>query len=92
MVRLNRRTELKLAIMMAAQESIFTSHLKRALVEVNDFIEQGDTIALSGNTGNSTEPHVHYLVWKNSGSIPVIFLNTIAHPEGLQEGRRYEAL
>jgi len=38
------------------------SHLKykSIRVKVEDRVKQGDTIGLCGNTGNTSEPHVHY--------------------------------
>lgn len=41
-------------------------HLSRALVERGDRIEMGQRIALSGNTGRSTGPHLHYEVIVNN--------------------------
>jgi murein DD-endopeptidase MepM/ murein hydrolase activator NlpD len=36
------------------------AHLQVSLVQVDDRVEAGDPIALSGNTGRSSGPHVHY--------------------------------
>ncbi len=36
------------------------AHLNRTLVKVGDVIKKGSVIALSGNTGTSTGPHLHY--------------------------------
>ena len=39
---------------------ILYAHLNSVVVKKGDSIIQGDTIAYSGNTGNSTGPHLHY--------------------------------
>lgn len=49
-----------------------------ALVEVGDSVTRGQKIALSGNTGHTTMPHLHFAVyrassWGNTQSIPVRF-------------------
>jgi murein DD-endopeptidase MepM/ murein hydrolase activator NlpD len=70
-------------------------HLTRdgASVEVGDVIQRGELIGSSGDTGSSTVPHLHFHVQRCSGceTIPVSFLNTRPHPNGLVEGETYTA-
>ena len=55
---------------------IMYAHLKEPLVEVNQEVKQGDVIALSGNTGLSTGPHLHYSVWLEGMLLdPMKFVN-----------------
>lgn len=51
-----------LVIKHAEGEYSFLAHLKKGsiLVKENDLVKQGQVIASCGNTGNSTEPHLHF--------------------------------
>ncbi|QCT21839.1 murein DD-endopeptidase MepM [Jejubacter calystegiae] len=44
-------------------------HLKKLLVKSGQKVKRGDRIALSGNTGRSTGPHLHYEVWINNQAV-----------------------
>lgn len=73
-------------------------HLKQngALVEVGDRVVAGQKIGLSGNTGHTTMPHLHFAVyraaeWGNTQSIPVRFLSSAGVVNNPRRGGRYEA-
>lgn len=70
-------------------------HLTRdgALVAVGDRVLQGDVIGLSGDSGSSSQPHLHFHVQQAAGlsTIPVTFRNTRSHPNGLVQGQSYTA-
>ena len=73
-------------------------HLQRdgALVDVGDRIFAGQEIALSGNTGHTTIPHLHFAVyravdWGKTQSIEVQFDTADGTIERTRRGGRYQA-
>jgi murein DD-endopeptidase MepM/ murein hydrolase activator NlpD len=45
------------------------AHDSKILVHAGEKVKRGEVVALSGSTGTSTGPHVHYEVWKNGKSV-----------------------
>ncbi len=68
-----------------------------ALVEVGDFLSQGDLIGLSGNTGLAGYPHLHFVAIKEKPlefpytSVPVTFKNTLDNEKSLLPYTDYPA-
>ncbi len=59
-----------------------------ALVNVGDRIERGQAIGISGLTGFTTTPHLHFVVYKEKGiSVPVYFKGYKG--QKLKKGKRY---
>jgi len=54
-------------------ESMY-GHLSRLLVARNDAVRAGQVIALSGNTGHSTAPHLHFEIRRGGKSVDPLAL------------------
>lgn len=56
-------------------------HLSSAIVEKGQRVEKGDQIGLSGNTGLSEGPHLHFDLFAASEILPTI-IATVGNPKG----------
>ena len=63
------------------------NHLKKdgVLVELGQRVKTGDLIGLSGNTGFSTTPHLHFVVRSGNTSVPF----KMGKKKKLKTGKRY---
>ncbi|CNC70218.1 putative peptidase [Yersinia frederiksenii] len=66
-------------------------HLKKLLVKPGQKVKRGDRIALSGNTGRSTGPHLHYEFWMNQQAVNPLTAK-LPRSEGLSGKDRSEYL
>ncbi len=57
-------------------KSVFAHMMRKDVVKAGDFVNKGDLIGYTGNTGLSTGPHLHYEVrFINKTLEPLYFLN-----------------
>lgn len=61
---------------------IIYAHLNKINVKKMQYVERGEVIGLSGNTGRSSGPHLHYGVYKDDEPLdPAGFLRVKYEPE-----------
>lgn len=66
-------------------------HMKKLLVKPGDKVKRGDRIGLSGSTGRSTGPHLHYEIWINNQAVNPLTAK-LPRTEGLTGKDRSEFL
>ena len=82
-IGMNKRSG-KYIIIQTAGYTISYCHLSSILVRDGQYVNAGEVIAVSGNTGMSTGPHLH-LTTKKDGQVidPAILLNYIRKCRGI---------
>jgi len=67
-----------LVIVKNGKYSTYYAHLSKIPVNLGDQVEAGDVIGLSGSTGNSTGPHLHYEVRVDGSAVnPTKYMNSV---------------
>ncbi|KAF6656010.1 murein DD-endopeptidase MepM [Enterobacteriaceae bacterium EKM102V] len=66
-------------------------HMKKVLVKPGQKVKRGDRIGLSGNTGRSTGPHLHFEIWINNQAVNPLTAK-LPRMEGLTGKERSEYL
>lgn len=72
------RTGLGVLLSHDGHRNTYYGHLSQLRVQPRDQVAKGQIIGLSGNTGNSTGPHLHFETW--TGGKPV---NPLKYMDGL---------
>jgi len=88
------------AIVLLQEDGTFAlyAHIthKGSKVKVGQIVKQGDIIALSGNSGESPIPHLHFQVnacgdFSKCESLPISFRNVTPNVNVLEKDSEYEA-
>ena len=61
---------------------VFYAHLSKALVQEGDRVKKGDVIALTGDTGLATGPHLHYSVFRDGKPLDPLSLPQVVVDSG----------
>ncbi|MCR3756369.1 MAG: hypothetical protein NBHMHEHC_00255 [Candidatus Westeberhardia cardiocondylae] len=62
-------------------------HLKNSLVKEGQKVQCGECIGLSGNTGRSTGPHLHFEVWINKKAVNPLTID-LTHIKSLYKNKQ----
>lgn len=62
---------------------VMYAHLSDVWVEVGEIVEQGDVVALSGNTGLTTGAHLHYSLWLGEELLDPLEYVTLGYTTGV---------
>jgi murein DD-endopeptidase MepM/ murein hydrolase activator NlpD len=81
-------------------EFVYIAHMQQGSidVEVGDELQPGDTVGLVGNSGNTTEPHVHIHVQSGAEyftpetiGVPLVFTDILVDGEPVESGAPVQA-
>jgi murein DD-endopeptidase MepM/ murein hydrolase activator NlpD len=56
---------------------VYLAHLSSVIVSQGDILVHGEVVGMSGNTGNSTGPHLHLGIKKKTGEGTYVWLDPL---------------